>query len=180
MKEEWRAIPNFEKRYEVSNMGQIRSVDYVDSMGRRRTSCVLKPSKNKQGYMKVVLTLNGNRYTRLVHRLVAAAFISNPFNLPMINHKDEKKANNLVENLEWCDSTYNNNYGTSNYRQARTKGKKVAQYSPDGRFIADYYSLSEAARRTGFSQGAIYNGVSTGRATNGYYWKPTEEVKVYA
>ena len=125
MNEEWRPIGGYEGLYEVSNLGRVRSVDrYVKSKGESywlRKGKMLSPAKDKNGYLKVNLYCNGKCKTINVHRLVAQEFIPNPDNLPQINHKDEDKTNNRVDNLEWCDAKYNINYGT-----ARIRGKETA------------------------------------------------------
>ena len=112
--EEWKNIIGYEGLYEVSNMGNVRNV-------RRNT--LLRFSKNNYGYIQVYLYKNGIRNGFKVHRLVAQAFIPNPDNLPQVNHKDEDKTNNSVENLEWCDHKYNVNYGhrTENAINTRVK-----------------------------------------------------------
>lgn len=170
MHEKWKDIEGY-PGYQVSNLGQVRSLNY------RRTGqvMVLKPVKNEKGYLNVQLPKNEKIKTCRVHRLVATAFIPNPDNLPYINHKDENKENNFVwinpdgtvdperSNLEWCDCAYNNNYGTRNQRQAESQtnrpdcSKRVAQYSLDGILVAIYPSAHEAARQTGFLQGNISN-----------------------
>ena len=109
--EEWKEIPGYEGLYEVSNKGNVRNV---------RRNKLLRLSKNNYGYIQVSLYKNGIKTGPKVHRLVAEAFIPNPDNLPMINHKDEDKTNNNVDNLEWCDVKYNNNYGTKNIRRSET------------------------------------------------------------
>ena len=114
MMEEWKAIPGYEGLYEVSNMGNVRNV-------RRNT--LLRLSKDCYGYIQVSLYKNGRRTGLRVHRLVAEAFIPNPDNLPQVNHKDEDKSNNRVDNLEWCDSKYNLNYGTARIRSRNTNIK---------------------------------------------------------
>ena len=111
MMEEWRAVPGYEGLYEVSNKGNVRNV-------RRNT--LLRLSKTNNGYIRISLCKNGIKTGLTVHRLVAELFIPNPDNLPEVNHKDEDKTNNRVENLEWCDHKYNMNYGTRNIRAKET------------------------------------------------------------
>ena len=111
--EEWKNVIGYEGLYEVSNTGNVRNV-------KRNT--LLRLSKN-QGYIQVWLYKNGIRAGLKVHRLVAEAFLPNPDNLPQVNHKDEDKTNNRVENLEWCTAKYNTNYGhrTENAINTRVK-----------------------------------------------------------
>ena len=98
----WHNVIGYEEYYLVSNKGRIK---------RKDTCRVLKFADN-HGYYRVALC-KGNVVKRyFVHRIVAEAFIENPFNLPQINHKDENKKNNCVENLEWCTAAYNTHYGT--------------------------------------------------------------------
>lgn len=105
MEEIWKDVVGCEG-YQVSNFGRVKSLKYRNKCEER----ILKQTKNKvTGYYMV----NICGKTRSVHRLVAQALIPNPHNLPQINHKDEDKTNNHVENLEWCDRKYNVNYGTS-------------------------------------------------------------------
>lgn len=112
--EEWKNVIGYEGLYEVSNKGNVRNV---------RSNKLLKLSKNCYGYIQVHLYKNGIRTGLKVHRLVAQAFIPNPDNFPQVNHKDEDKTNNNVENLEWCDAKYNMNYGhrTENAISTRVK-----------------------------------------------------------
>ena len=119
--EEWKEIPGYEGLYEVSNTGQVRSLDRYDNRNCFRKGKVLSPGKDTNGYLQVILSCNGKHKSIKVHRLIAQAFIPNPDNLPEINHKNEDKTNNRVDNLEWCDATYNINYGT-----ARIRGKETA------------------------------------------------------
>ena len=124
MIEEWRPIEGYEGLYEVSNTGQVRSLDryVVNSLGNRRfyKGKVLIQLKGKDDYLVINLYCNGKYHQMKIHRLVAQAFIPNPENLPQVNHKDEDKTNNNVTNLEWCDAKYNNNYGSRLERSRET------------------------------------------------------------
>ena len=124
MKEMWKDIPGYERLYQVSNLGNVRSLNY----NRTGEIKLLKQSTNKHEYKLVSLCKNGKTKTCKVHRLVAIAFIPNPNNLPIINHKDEDKTNNNVNNLEWCTYEYNVNYGTRNERTGEShKGKSFSE-----------------------------------------------------
>lgn len=117
----------------------------------------LKTQQTYHGYKYVQLHKDGKTRVVQVHRLVAMAFIPNPENLPCVNHKDEDRANNNVENLEWCTHAYNNHYGVGRPMEKAIAARKrpVNQYSMDGAFIATYESAAEAARKTGVNQGNI-------------------------
>lgn len=130
MQEEvWKDIIGYEGLYQVNNYGYIKklSYEYVDSHGTGRHRVF--PEKfvtiqlSKNGYCVVDLYKNCERKRYYVHRLVAEAFIPNTKNLPCINHKDEIKTNNNVTNLEWCDWSYNNSYGTNRVRMVETRRK---------------------------------------------------------
>ena len=121
-KEEWRPVVGYEGLYEVSNTGQVRSLDKYDSLGVFWIGKLLSKLK-VGGYFMVKLRKDGIQKMCLIHRLVAQSFIPNPLNLPQVNHKDEDKTNNMVDNLEWCDAKYNMNYGTRQKRSINTKIK---------------------------------------------------------
>ena len=129
-KEIWKDIQGYEGLYQVSNLGNVRSVDrtIVDSLGREHPykGQILKPMLVAHGYLEVNLSKGDKRKPVNIHRLVAKEFIPNPHNLPEINHIDENKQNNAAYNLEWCTSKYNANYGTRNERVmcARMKNSK--------------------------------------------------------
>lgn len=122
-KEIWKDIKNYERFYQISNLGNIKN--YRNKL--------LQPRINKSGYNRVILHKDKHGKEFLVHRLVAEAFIPNPNNLPCINHKDENKANNCVENLEWCTQKYNSNYGNIRIKQhnTRLKNKKLKEAGID-------------------------------------------------
>ena len=117
--EEWKSIPGYEGLYEVSNLGRVRSVERCDRFNRKIVSKILKPNY-VSGYLRVGMYKNKTFKYYLIHRLVAQAFLPNPDNLPQVNHKDEDKSNNRVDNLEWCDRSYNMNYGTVQQRRIQT------------------------------------------------------------
>ncbi len=143
------------ENYEVTCSGEVINT---------KTGRVLKTSKNKDGYLQVVLYKKGRKKTFKVHRLVAQVFIPNPDNLPEINHKDENKTNNTIfvredgsvdfdkSNLEWCTHEYNNNYGTRNEKVAKAKSKTVLQLRKDGSLVRVWKSAMEVQRQLGFAQ----------------------------
>ena len=117
----WRDIENYEGKYQVSNLGRVKSL--LDSSGKYREK-ILKPRKDNHGYLAYNLCLLGTSKTHAAHRLVAEAFIENPHAYPQINHKHEDKTNNHVCNLEWCTNKYNVNYGSRNKKASETMKSK--------------------------------------------------------
>jgi hypothetical protein len=109
--EEWLPCPNYETSYEVSNLGRVRSIDRVS--GKRKgivKGKILVQTPNRRRYLEVRLFNNGESIPKIVHRLIAKAFISNPNDLPQVNHKDGDKKNNSVVNLEWITNSENQKY----------------------------------------------------------------------
>lgn len=188
MEEEiWKDIPGYEGIYEVSNQGRVRSLDRIDFGGRRLKGRMLSIC-TVRGYQKVGLNYARKNKQCSVHRLVAMAFIPNPNNHPVINHKDENPSNNNVNNLEWCTIKYNNAYGTRMERfsvsQSRAlKGrtnmaycsKPVHQLSLSGEKLNTFPSLSEAARHLNARESHISQACN-GKRPNayGYNWKFAE------
>ena len=124
MTEIWKNIEGYEGKYQVSNLGRVKSM-----IGQEK---VLHPKKHRNGHLQIGLHKDKKRKTMYIHRLVAQAFIPNPDNLPCVNHKDENPSNNNVDNLEWCTQKYNCNYGTRVDRIMETKKqqyKKIYKYS---------------------------------------------------
>lgn len=156
----WRDAVGYEGYYQGSTWGRVKSLERVDCRGHRVPERILKPGKDRKGYLQVRLYKNGKAKTCKVHRLVAEAFIPNPDNLPCVNHRDENPSNNRVENLEWCTYEYNAEYGTRNERISKTltngkKSKRVAQYTLSGELVKIWSSLNEIHRQTGWYIGNI-------------------------
>lgn len=107
MDQHWKPIKGYEGIYMVLNIGQVKSLDRIDSIGRLKKGLILSDVDNGNGYRIVNLKFNGKQKMYTVHRLVAEAFIPNPMNLPQVNHIDGDKSNNKLENLEWCDKSHN-------------------------------------------------------------------------
>jgi hypothetical protein len=143
MKEIWSVIIGF-PMYKISTFGRVKSL---------YTNKILKPV-NKNGYMFVTLVEGNKKYNRAIHRLVAKAFIANPNRYPMINHKDENKQNNSVENLEWCDIPYNLSYGTARERSSEKHSKKVYQYTLDGKLVKVYDKIKNVIE-DGFDESCV-------------------------
>lgn len=157
--ETWKDIKGYEGLYQVSNEGRIKNI---------KRDKILS-NLNANGYMGINLHKNGVMKQYKIHRLVAESFIPNPNSLPQVNHKDECKSNNSVENLEWCDAGYNSNYGTRNHRISETKKNILYQYSGNT-LVAVYSSLSELQTK-GFNIGHISECCSGKRNKhNGYRW----------
>lgn len=134
-------LDNFYKGYyQVSNLGRVRSLDRIDSMGRKQKGCILQGSNSWNGYKQVSLKKNSNSNTFRVNRLVAITFIPNPYNKPQVNHLDEDKTNNKVDNLEWVTIKENANWGTGIKRSAKNRSKRIKVIYQD-----DTYEFWESA-----------------------------------
>lgn len=178
MQEVWKDIERFFGWYQVSNLGNVRSVDrfFVRDDGKPYTlkGKLLKQLTVKNGYKKVNLAYKGFHKRYFVHRLVAEAFIPNPDNLPEINHKDENPSNNCADNLEWCTHKYNSNYGTRPKRIGGKHSKKVIMCDKNNKIIRIFNSVAEASMITGIHGGSISeccNGKKYRHSAGGYIWK---------
>lgn len=176
MTEVWRDIEDTDGKYQISNLGRIKSFHRDKTNGY-----IMKAFADKKGYLFVVLRFNG-RYKRYsVHRLVATAFIPNPDNLPQVNHKDEDKSNNRVDNLEWCTNHYNLCYGTHNQRVAIANrchpAVSYGVFSIDGNGNFNFYgSIREASRQTGIPAPNIIRAIKSGTLrASGRYWRLSYE-----
>ena len=149
-------IKNYEGLYAVTSCGKVWSYK------RKR---FLKPKANKYGYLFVSLWKDNELKNFYVHRLVAEAYIPNPENLPQINHKDENKANNCLQNLEWCDAKYNANYGTRNEKFK----KPILQFTLDGELIREWPSATDVGREVRCNIKECLRGRS--KSAYGYIWR---------
>jgi len=190
MEEIWKPVVGYEGLYEVSNLGNVRSIDRVRHIiqANREYDIVAKgkpiiPQARRHGYLSVWLYGHGGRAKRTgkqfsVHRLVAEAFIPNPNRYAEVNHKDESKTNNCADNLEWCNHLQNSNYGTRPQRigdmnRNGKKSKPIAQYTRDGELVRVFPSLQEASRN-GFNASNICNcakGNPQYSHAYGYLWR---------
>ncbi len=129
MKEIWKDIAGYEGLYQVSNCGNVRSLDRMCERKKYGNYFIkgktLKPGIDRRGYFFVVLSKHSKLANKKVHRLVAQAFIENKEGLPQINHKDENKQNNKSNNLEWCTNIYNANYGTLPIRRSKSAKERI-------------------------------------------------------
>ena len=191
MEEIWKDIEGYEGKYQASNLGNVRSLNY------RKTGelKLLKQSADKKGYKRVRLYKNGKGKTHRVHRLVAIAFLPNPNNYKEVNHKDECKSNNNMNNLEWCTREYNINYGTAMKRSSENhKGEKhpnygkkgkdnptskpILMYDKEGNFIRRFDCIRDAKEYFGKARnfGSINNCLSgRSKTAYGYVFRYAEE-----
>lgn len=160
----WKPVIGYEGLYEVSDFGAVRRVG-----GK-----TLKPKTESNGYRRYHLSKKGVDKTILAHRIVAMAFIENPFGHKTVNHINEDKSDNRVENLEWCDMSYQNRYGIGAINRNKFKEKPVSQYTKDGQFIKTFDSVRKAAIELGLNESSIHSvckGVRRYKSTGGYVFK---------
>lgn len=173
MQEIWKDIKGYEDLYQVSNLGRVKN---------KKTNNIRKTYISKIGYYAINLYKKDNRKTTFLHRLIAEAFIPNPNNLPCVNHKDENKLNNNLDNLEWCSYSYNNTYGIGQENRKKALSKSltnnpnrstpVNQYDLSGNLIKSYPSISEAYRATGINLVLIHRVIKgKQKQTKGYVWR---------
>lgn len=188
----WKDIKGYEGEYQVSNLGNVKSLERYMTKPNRWGGQTVYFHKEKQisknlckGYYKVHLYKDTEREIKSVHRLVAEAFLPNPNNLAQVNHKDENKLNNNVDNLEWCTHEYNMAYGTGRIRAGqkhinlKALSKPVMQYTKDGKLVNTYPSIAEAGRQLGVCSRSIGQVANARKGTAyGYQWRFVNEVVV--
>lgn len=186
----WKTIPETDGLYSVSNFGNVRRNEHYTTVkpNIQKTNetvafykeKLVKPYKDSSGYLVVSIRgIKGNTIRKKIHRLVAQAFIPNPNGYDTVNHIDENKMNNSLENLEWVTAKENANHGTRNSRIQKALSNRVAQYTIDGQLVKIWNSMSEAARYFGASTTTYIRRVcqgSFGRKTyKGYVWKYVDD-----
>lgn len=183
MEEIWKDIKGFEGRYQVSNMGRVRSLERLNTDKRGRIhhvkGMILKDSLNtKKGYYRVSLSDGHRNYTHYeVHRLVALHFVPGYKEGLVVNHKNEIKTDNRAENLEWCTYQYNLNYSDV----IAWKRKPVYQYTMDGDFVAKHKCCADIEKTMGTYQGAMVHVMYESKtgAWKGYRWSFEPHTKEY-
>lgn len=168
----WKDVVGYEGLYKVSNLGNVYS-NYVHRS--------LKQGNHRDGYKFVILNKSGKSKYMSVHRLVATAFIPNQDNLPEVNHKDEDKTNNCVDNLEWCNYSYNATYNDAHLKRGLQLAIPVYAYDRSGDLVYSFNSSREAARELKINSGNIIECCKAiGKTCRGFVWSqeklPKEEV----
>ena len=168
IEEIWKDIEGYDNYYQISSLGNVRGLDRITINNHIRKGKILKQHLNHKGYPMVYLSKNGITKGYSIHRLVCQAFIPNPYNLPQVNHKNEIKTDNRVENLEWCTAEYNINYGT---RTEKTS-KPILQFTKNGEFVKRWNSIRGVEREKGFNNSHIAECCKGKLKTaNGYIWR---------
>lgn len=170
----WRDVQGFEGRYMVSNYGRVKSLFAVNTNNSSKIQeFILSPrqcGQKKAKYLAVILH-NGDKKRQVrIHRLVAEAFIPNPNNYTEINHKDENKYNNHVENLEWCSRSYNVNYGTRNEKSAQKTRKPIMAIDNNGNEVMRFDSILAAAKHIGRHESTLSHAIADNKTVCGYKW----------
>lgn len=143
--EEWKDIDGYEEKYQISNYGRVKTL-YDIKWNKKIYKEKILSAKTTGKYLHVSLSKKSIKKNFLIHRLVASAFLLNPCNYSIVNHKDENKKNNYVDNLEWCTYTYNNNYGKRNKKAKEKLSIKINQYDLKGNYIKTWNSMNDAIR----------------------------------
>lgn len=140
--EEWKDVEGYEGHYQISSLGRVRNLSKL----KRYHNTIFIGKVGGWGYRTVELYKGKTKSSFLIHRLVAKAFIPNPYNLPYVNHKDENKLNNCADNLEWCTPKYNVNYGGARRRMSENSGRNraVVMYDMNGEKLDRFYNINEA------------------------------------
>lgn len=147
----WKDITGCEGLYKISNYGRVLSLNFNHTNKEK----LRKLTTDVAGYKVVCLRKNGFKENKKVHRLVMEHFVENVNSLPIINHKDEDKTNNNVDNLEWCDCKYNINYGNGIFKRSIKSRKPVIQFDKNGNFIKRWDSALIAEQEMGYCNSHI-------------------------
>lgn len=185
MDEVWKDIDGFDGLYQISNHGRVKSLSkeflvsnqYCKTNNYRKTKeRILKPQLDKHGYHRITLCKDGKKYLKQIHRLVALAFVSNPCDLPLVNHKNEIKTDNRSCNLEFCTSSYNQNYGTIKERISAAQSFDITQHTLGGLFIKKWHGINKASRELKINHANIISCCQGKRkSAGGYIWRYCDE-----
>jgi len=163
----WKPIIGYEEKYMVSNYGNILSLTYK----RSDKSVLMSPSKTKKGYLRIKLSKHNKSKTHSVHKLVALAFLPNTNSELIVNHKNGKRDDNRLDNLEWVTHQENVLHGFRELGRIPTTRKQVNQYSISGEFIKTWTSAQEIANSLNLNRASIVGCCKNKRKTcNGYMW----------
>lgn len=144
--EDWRDLPGYEGIYQVSNLGRVKGLDRIDSSGKSRKGRLLKPETTRVGYQQVTLYKDGKMKHFLVHRLVYTVFCGDIPEGMEVNHINEVKSDNQIENLNLMTHAENLNWGTRNARSAKANSKPVVGYDDQDNIVVEFPSTAEAGR----------------------------------
>lgn len=172
---DWKSIKGF-PHYKINRKGQIKRIDAIvtDCRGINffRKGRILSTRKNKQGYIQVDMCEDGVSYGRFVHVLLAETFIPNPNKLPIVNHIDENPSNNDLDNLEWCDYSYNAKHRYNKIKKAHAKEQKaVYRINIKTNEYVKYNGIREAARENNVNHSNIRKAILNNGYCCNYKWK---------
>lgn len=169
MKEIWKPIVGYEGLYEVSNLGNVKSLNWKNT---KEEKCLYLKKHNK-GYLQVELVKNKNKKMVLVHRIVAETFLENLSNKPQINHKDYNRSNNNVENLEWCTNSENMKHSALRKKSKPIKrNEKIIQYDFNGNIIKTWENCIAIKSKYKYNQTSIFECCEGKRKTAyGFIWR---------
>jgi len=189
--EAWMPIGGYDGIYEISDLGRVRSLNRIDARGWRRKGRILQPSTHKNGYLLVCLYKDGISETRIVHRLVAEAFIPNPENKPEVSGVDGVIVSNAAKDLAWCDrkevlfdrgvlhrSMSHEKWGTGEpvKKSVEARRRPVIQYDKNGSEITSYPSVMIAERKTGVKNSNIIKVCRNKlKSAGGFMWKYSDK-----
>ena len=168
MQEKWKDIKGYEGLYQISNTGKVKSVN---------KHIILKPSKNRKGYLHIILCKNGKTKVGRIHRLVAQAFIPNAENKEQVNHINGIKTDNNVENLEWCTNGENQKHAFSlglqtNVGNNNPRARKINQYDLQGNFIKTWNSIYDIEHALNCNRSSIWRCCTHKyKQSHGYIWR---------